>query len=58
MEVPEVAGEFRRRIQSRRTFTVEWPNARLRIPGRENVVGFNTKRRARGSARRAVTVAE
>lgn len=51
MSVSEVASEFWRRIQARDwdglgelladDFTVDWPNARLRIRGRENFVGFN-----------------
>jgi hypothetical protein len=51
MEVKEVAGEFWRRIEARdwnglgellaEDFIVEWPNARLRIRGRANFVGFN-----------------
>jgi ketosteroid isomerase-like protein len=51
MEAKEVAAEFWRRIEARdwnglgellaEDFTVEWPNARLRIRGRENFVGFN-----------------
>jgi hypothetical protein len=47
----EIAAEFWRRIQARdwdalgdllaEDFTVEWPNAGLRIRGRSNFVGFN-----------------
>jgi len=51
MEAKELAGEFWRRIDARDwdglgelladDFVVEWPNARLRICGRTNFVGFN-----------------
>ena len=51
MKVSDLASEFWRRIEARdwdglgellaEDFTVEWPNARTRIRGRENFVGFN-----------------